>query len=84
MGEDEGIPKPQFRDLLTFNEFEQEQMRDKIPKNIQHEHFERILISKDDLKLILKQTPLLVKLAKSPKDIKFDDINKEWKQNFCF
>lgn len=77
-------PKPQFRDLLTFNEFEQEQMRDKIPKNIQHEHFERILISKDDLKLILKQTPLLVKLAKSPKDIKFDDINKEWKQNFCF
>ncbi|KAL6930885.1 hypothetical protein ACO0R3_004008 [Hanseniaspora guilliermondii] len=77
-------PKPKFKDLISFNEFEQEQMRDKIPKNINHEHFEKILKPDADAKLILKQTPLLTRLPKSPNDIKFDDINKCWKQNFCF
>lgn len=79
-----GSPKPQFKDLIAFNEFEQEQMRDKIQRNIAHEPFDSILASRDDFKLILKEKPLLMKLTKSPKNITFDDINKVWKQNFCF
>ncbi|GMM42439.1 Hsp90 cochaperone [Hanseniaspora uvarum] len=76
--------KPRFKDLISYNEFEQEQMREKLPKNIQHENFEKILSNDSDVKLISKQTPLFLQLAKSPKSIKFDDLNESWKQNFTF
>lgn len=76
--------KPRFKDLISYNEFEQEQMREKLPKNIQHEDFEKILSNDSDVKLISKQTPLFLQLAKSPKSIKFDDLNESWKQNFTF
>lgn len=76
--------KPRFKDLISYNEFEQEQMREKLPKNIQHEDFEKILSNDGDVKLISKQTPLFLQLAKSPKSIKFDDLNESWKQNFTF
>ena len=76
--------EPRFKDLISYNEFEQEQMREKLPKNIQHEDFEKILSNDGDVKLISKQTPLFLQLAKSPKSIKFDDLNESWKQNFTF
>ncbi len=49
-------------------------MREKLPKNIQHEDFEKILSNDGDVKLISKQTPLFLQLAKSPKKYKFDDF----------
>lgn len=79
-----GADKPKFKDLITYNDFEQEQMREKIPKNIQHEDFDKIVFENSDIKLVSKQSPLFLQLTKSPKNIKFDDINQSWKQNLTF
>ena len=79
-----GADKPKFKDLITYNDFEQEQMREKIPKNIQHDDFDKIVHDNSDIKLVTKQSPLFLHLTKSPKNIKFDDINQSWKQNLAF
>ncbi|KAL6929975.1 hypothetical protein ACO0SA_001381 [Hanseniaspora valbyensis] len=72
------LDKPKFKDTLIYNSFEQEQMREKLPKNIKHD------MSQFNQFVIPANSPLFIKLQRSPKNLNFDKLDETWKRNFVF
>lgn len=72
------VNKPKFKDTLKYNSFEQEQMREKLPKNIKHDmsQFHSFVIPAD--------RQLFVEMKRSPANLVFDKLDEKWQRNFVF
>lgn len=72
------VNKPKFKDTLTYTSFEQEQMREKLPKHIKHDmsQFHNFVIPSD--------RQLFVEMKRSPTNLVFDKLDEKWQRNFVF
>ncbi|XBW35169.1 hypothetical protein QEN19_000730 [Hanseniaspora menglaensis] len=72
------VGKPKFRETLVYDTFEQDQMREKLPKTNKHH------MASFHTYVIPSSTQLFVGLQNSPKNLSFNKLDKDWQENFVF